>query len=165
MLKTAVCHRTGFGFDSHAFGTDGTLALGGVHFDGVPALHGHSDGDAVIHAVIDALLGAASLGDIGDAFPDTATDTKGISSVIFLEKTVERLDQAGFSVAHLDIVVLANRPKLSTRKAEIRDVLANELKVGVDQVSVKAKTQEGMNLFGAEGGIAVWAVATLAAKE
>src|SRR3954467_9453572 len=101
--------RTGIGFDSHTFSSQGTLMLGGVAFDGVPALKGHSDGDALLHAVIDALLGASGQGDIGQLFPDTSSDIKGIASLKMLEVALERVRAAGFTPLQVDAVVVAER--------------------------------------------------------
>lgn len=155
------CHRTGFGFDSHVFGDTGTLVLGGVKFPGTPTLHGHSDGDALLHAVIDALLGAASLGDIGDMFPDTSKKSRGISSKILFEKALARVRAAGWSPAHVDVTILADTPRLGPSKLKLKKSLARALKLKPTAVSVKAKTQEGLHWFKNSGGIAVWAVATL----
>jgi 2-C-methyl-D-erythritol 2,4-cyclodiphosphate synthase len=156
--------RTGFGFDSHLFSSRGVLALGGVPFRGTPALTGHSDGDALLHAVIDALLGAACLGDIGDMFPDTSKKLKGVSSRKLLQLALRRVRDAGFSPEHVDVTVLADTPRLGAAKMKMKRALANDLKLPPSAVNVKAKTQEGLALFRAPGGIAVWAVATIASS-
>jgi 2-C-methyl-D-erythritol 2,4-cyclodiphosphate synthase len=161
MTTKNVCCRTGFGFDSHAFGKKGTLVLGGVVFSGVPALAGHSDGDALLHAVIDALLGAAGLGDIGELFPDTSATFKGISSRVMLRETVATVRKAGFAATHVDVTVLADRPKVTPAKQEIRRVLTSLLGLPESGVNIKAKTAEGLHIFKGSGGVAVWAVATI----
>lgn len=154
--------RTGIGFDSHAFSDAGTLVLGGVSFPGVPALRGHSDGDALLHAIIDALLGAAGAGDIGELFPDTAPDTQGISSVAMLSVALERVRAKGLEPANIDAVVVADRPKLAPSRAHMSAVIAKAVGIPSDAVSLKGKTQEGLTWFaGGSGGIAVWATATL----
>jgi 2-C-methyl-D-erythritol 4-phosphate cytidylyltransferase/2-C-methyl-D-erythritol 2,4-cyclodiphosphate synthase len=153
--------RTGFGFDSHSFSAAGTLVLGGLSFAGTPALKGHSDGDALLHAVIDALLGAAVLGDIGELFPDTDARFKGADSRRLLAAAMERVRDAGFVPAHVDVTVVAEHPRLAPRKAELRAALAGLLGLPTDRVSVKGKTPEGLTLFAPPGGVAVWAVATV----
>jgi 2-C-methyl-D-erythritol 2,4-cyclodiphosphate synthase len=153
--------RTGFGFDSHAFGATGTLVLGGVRFPGTPALAGHSDGDALLHAVVDALLGAASLGDIGEFFPDTSKKYRGASSGLFVRETLAALKKNRCTPVHVDVTVVANKPKLMASKPKIKKTLARLLKLPPSAVNIKAKTQEGLTWFAAPGGIAVWAVATV----
>lgn len=153
--------RTGFGFDSHAFGKKGTLKLGGVSFAGVTALSGHSDGDALLYALIDALLGAACLGDIGDMFPDTSAELKDIDSGVLTSRAVRRVRASGWTPVHVDITVVADKPKLSPKKKLIRSRIAALLGVSASAVNVKAKTQEGLGWFGRVGGIAAWAVATV----
>lgn len=156
--------RSGVGFDSHLFSSEGTLLLGGVPFPGVPALKGHSDGDALLHAIIDALLGACGQGDIGALFPDTAAENRGISSLTMLAAALEKVKLAGFVPNNVDAVVVADRPKLAPAREKMRTVIAQALGLSVDAVSVKGKTQEGLSWFNAPGGIAVWATATLAPR-
>ena len=158
--------RSGIGFDSHAFSDGGTLVLGGVAFPDVPALKGHSDGDALVHAIIDALLGAAGLGDIGQLFPDTSPEVKGISSLKMLAIVFEKLNSAGFSPAHVDAVVVADRPKLAPARDRMAAAMAGVLKLSPVDISIKGKTQEGLSWFsGASGGVAVWATANIEGKE
>jgi len=152
---------TGFGFDSHAFSKSGTLVLGGVTFPGVPVLKGHSDGDALLHALIDSLLGAASLGDIGEHFPDSDQTSKGISSRILLGRILKKVRRTGYVPAHVDITVLADRPRLSLHKEKMARVLSKLLGIPRWSVNVKAKTPEGLNFFQKAGGVAVWSVSTL----
>jgi 2-C-methyl-D-erythritol 2,4-cyclodiphosphate synthase len=158
------CHQTGFGFDSHAFSTTGTLVLGGMKFSGTPALKGHSDGDAILHAIIDALLGAAGLGDIGDFFPDTDACTKGISSLILLKRVLSVLSKKKFRVLHVDITVVAEKPRFSAIKKTMQQTLARALSLPLSSVNIKAKTPEGLTIFSSKGGVAVWAVATVQQK-
>ena len=153
--------RTGFGFDSHLFSAEGALMLGGVRFPRTPALRGHSDGDAVLHAVIDALLGAAALGDIGEMFPDTSKKWKGVASEKMVKAVIKRMRAAGWSIAHVDVTVLANEPRLAPYKARMKKRLASLLNMPATALNIKAKTQEGLTLFQSPGGIAAWAVATL----
>jgi 2-C-methyl-D-erythritol 2,4-cyclodiphosphate synthase len=151
----------GFGFDSHEFGTTGTLRLGGVRFSNTPALRGHSDGDALIHAVIDSLLGAAGLGDIGEMFSDRSSKWKGADSRKLLAKAMASVRNRKLDVVHIDTVVLADEPRLAPHKKKMQRELARALGVSASRVNLKAKTQEGLRWF-AVAGIAAWAVATLA---
>jgi 2-C-methyl-D-erythritol 2,4-cyclodiphosphate synthase len=158
--STCGC-RTGFGFDAHDYSLGGTLALGGVNFPGHPQLRGHSDGDALLHAVIDALLGASGLGDIGELFPDTKKSIKGISSRVMLKNVVKKIRSKGFAIKHIDTVVVAAKPKLTPMKKKMRMRIASDVGVSVEAVNIKAKTPEGTRLLSEAGGIAAWAVATL----
>ena len=135
--------------------------LGGVRFSGTPALKGHSDGDAALHAVVDALLGAAGLGDIGEFFPDSSQKFKGAASVTFVAETVAALKKEKWKPVHVDVTIVANTPRLSASKSRMRATLARLLKLKPSCVNIKGKTQEGLNWFGPLGGIAVWAVATI----
>jgi 2-C-methyl-D-erythritol 2,4-cyclodiphosphate synthase len=150
--------RTGIGFDVHGFEPDRPLMLGGVRFDdGTPGLGGHSDGDVVCHALSDALLGAASLGDIGEHFPDTDPTTIGISGVDVLARVRQLIATKGFEAASLDVTVVCERPAIATRRDEIRTRLAEALGIDMDSVSVKATRPEGLGLTG--DGIGCLAVA------
>ncbi len=153
--------RTGFGFDSHAFDVRGTLMLGGVRFPGTPSLKGHSDGDALLHAVVDALLGAACLGDIGEFFPDSSKKFKGASSALFVKETMAALRKNKWAPAHVDVTIVANKPRFALHKSKIKNALAKMLGLSPTTINVKAKTQEGLTWFVESGGIAVWAVATI----
>jgi 2-C-methyl-D-erythritol 4-phosphate cytidylyltransferase/2-C-methyl-D-erythritol 2,4-cyclodiphosphate synthase len=153
--------KVGFGDDSHPFGPGGTLALGGLQIAGAPRLSGHSDGDVVLHAVADALLGAAGLGDLGRLYPADEGTPRGIDSGEMLIKVMSNVRTAGFDIGHIDITIVAARPRLSARLDEIRDRIAELLWVLSDRVNVKASTG---NLFGMEGagrGISARVVATL----
>lgn len=153
--------RTGIGYDSHRFAPPGPLVLGGVRIPFDRGLQGHSDGDAVCHALTDAILGAAAAGDIGAMFSDRDPANQGRDSVEMLRLAVARVRQAGFRVAQADITVVAEAPKLAPHRAEMVERLAAALEVGVGDVSVKGKTNEGMGWIGRGEGIACIAVATL----
>lgn len=155
----------GFGDDSHPFGPGEPLALGGVRIAGAPRLSGHSDGDVVLHAVADALLGAAGLGDLGRLFPADGRTPHGIDSGDLLVDVMLRVVRAGFGIGHVDVTIVAARPRLAARLDEIRDRIAERLSVEPARVNVKASTG---NLFGMEGagrGISARAVATLERRE
>ena len=153
--------RIGFGYDSHRFAEGRRLVLGGVEFQGEVGLDGHSDADALIHAIIDALLGAAALGDIGSHFPDDGEKWKGADSAKLLEATVAELAAAGHRVVNVDATVICERPKLGPRIGAIRKRLAALLGVDVAAVSVKGKTNEHMDAVGSGVGLAVHAVALI----
>ncbi|MCG9894941.1 MAG: 2-C-methyl-D-erythritol 2,4-cyclodiphosphate synthase, partial [Fimbriimonadaceae bacterium] len=162
---TTMEFRTGIGFDIHRFSSDPDrpMWLGGVEFpEGRPGLEGHSDADALIHAVVDAILGAAGLGDIGCLFPNDDPRWKDMRSARFLEEAVRRAAADGWEVRHVDVAVVAERPKIMKRSAEIRAALAGAMGIGPDRVSVKATTNEGLGSLGRGEGISATAVATLA---
>jgi 2-C-methyl-D-erythritol 2,4-cyclodiphosphate synthase len=151
---------TGIGWDVHRLAEGRRLVLGGVEIEHDRGLEGHSDADVLTHAVMDALLGAAGLGDIGEHFPDTDERYAGADSIALLRDVVSLL--AGREILHVDATVLMERPKLAPRKRAIRESLAGALGVSVDCVNVKATTGEGMGFVGREEGVAALAVATLA---
>jgi len=153
--------RVGHGYDIHRFGDAGELILGGVRFPDLPALIGHSDGDAVLHAVADALLGAAGLGDIGTVFPPGDPATRGADSMRLLREIVARVQAAGWSAVNLDVTVIAERPRLAPRTAEMRTAIAATLGIEPAGVSVKGKTNEGLDSAGRGEAIAVHVVALL----
>ncbi len=153
--------RTGLGYDSHRFVTGRKLILGGIEIPHDQGLQGHSDADALIHAVCDALLGAAGAGDIGRHFPDTDPAFKGISSMILLERVREMIALKGFSIINIDASIIMEKPKLAPFAGEIAANIANALNLPAAAVSVKAKTNEGMGFVGRNEGIAVFAVATV----
>jgi len=155
--------RTGIGYDSHRFGAERAMVLGGVTIPGAAGLHGHSDADAVAHALIDALLGAAVLGDIGAMFPDTDPQWKDADSMQLLRSAVARLQGAGWAPQHCDITVILEAPRLAPFVPAIRQSLAAALGVPIDGVSCKAKTNELMGFVGRGEGIAVLAVASIGA--
>lgn len=160
-MKKNRIPRVGIGFDSHVFSHQGTLMLGGLRIPKMAALKGHSDGDAVLHAVIDALLGAASLGDIGDHFPDSSQKLKGVSSALLLKKILKLISKKGFLPVHVDITIVANKPRFTPIKLKMRKQLSRMIGLPVENVSIKAKTLEGLNWFKPQEGIAVWAVASM----
>ena len=152
---------TGIGWDSHRFEAGRRLVLGGVDVPHDRGLAGHSDADVLTHAVIDALLGAAGLGDIGQHFPDTDERWRDADSLALLRAVVERVAGAGHRVAHVDTTVVLERPKLGPHRDAIRARLADGLGVDPAHVNVKATTGEGMGFVGREEGVAALAVATL----
>ena len=154
----------GIGYDVHRFVENRKLVLGGVSFDHPLGLAGHSDADVVLHAVGDAILGAASLGDIGELFPDTDDKWKGISSQILLDKVVELVNEKGLLVNNIDIIYIAQEPKISKKKREMEQRISEILKVDVERVNVKATTTEGLGSIGRSEGAAAQAIATLTQK-
>ncbi|WP_420616637.1 2-C-methyl-D-erythritol 2,4-cyclodiphosphate synthase [Candidatus Palauibacter sp.] len=154
--------RTGVGYDSHRFDETRPLVLGGVSIPDTPGLKGHSDGDAVAHAITDAVLGAAGLGDIGAFFPDTDPAYEGADSIELLASAVCRLREGGFRVVNVDATVIAERPRIGPHAEAMRERLGRVLGTGPDGVSVKGKSNEGMGWIGRGEGLAVIAVATVA---
>lgn len=153
--------RVGIGYDLHRTVAGRPLILGGVHVPHDRGLDGHSDADAVCHALIDAILGGAAAGDVGQHFPNRDPRWKGASSIDLLERAVAIVHERGFAVGNADVVVIAERPRIGPHAAAMRERLAGTLDVAVDAVSVKAKTGEGMDAVGRGEAIAVHAVATL----
>jgi 2-C-methyl-D-erythritol 2,4-cyclodiphosphate synthase len=151
----------GIGWDSHRLVEGRPLILGGVTIPHERGLDGFSDADVLAHAIIDALLGAAGLGDIGQHFPDTDERYRGADSMDLLRMAVAMLAERGLRVAHVDCTVLMERPKLGERREAIRASLADGLGVSAEQINVKASTGEGMGFVGREEGVAALAVATL----
>ena len=156
--------RCGIGYDLHRLVEGRKLIIGGIEvpFEKGPA--GHSDGDVVAHAVCDALLGAAGLGDIGKHFPDTDPEWKGANSLLFLEHARKLLDEKKFAIEHIDVVVILERPKLGPHFPKMREALAKSLKVTAEKVHLKAKTNEGVDAVGRGEAIACHVVATLSAN-
>jgi 2-C-methyl-D-erythritol 2,4-cyclodiphosphate synthase len=153
--------RVGVGYDSHRFAHGRPLKLGGVVIPSDVGLAGHSDADAVCHAITDAILGAAGLGDIGEMFPDTDEANRNRDSIEMLEAAVQRVAGAGMRVNHVDVSVVAETPRLGPHCAKIREKLAAALSIDTASVSVKGKSNEGMGWIGRKEGIACIAVATL----
>ncbi|HRJ27020.1 MAG TPA: 2-C-methyl-D-erythritol 4-phosphate cytidylyltransferase [Fimbriimonadaceae bacterium] len=155
--------RTGFGYDIHRFSTDParSLWLGGLLFPGVIGLEGHSDADVLLHAVVDALLGAANLGDIGLLYPNTDPRWKNQSSSLFVQETRELLKGENWVVSNLDMTVLAERPKIMVRRNEIIERVADLMQIEPQRVSIKATTHEGLGAIGRGEGIVAQAVATI----
>lgn len=162
LTVSSAAMRVGTGYDSHRLGGDGPLILGGVRFADTGGLIGHSDGDALLHAVCDALLGAAALGDIGQHFPPSDASLKGVNSRALLTETVALLKRAGYRPVQIDATVLAERPKISPRADEMRRFIAEAIEVGIGMVSVKATTNERMGFIGRGEGIAAQAIAVIA---
>jgi len=154
-------YRNGIGYDIHRTTPDRPLMLAGVRVPHTHGLLGHSDADVVLHAVCDALLGAAGLGDIGELFPDTDPANAGADSRRFVGEVVRRVGEKGCAVEHLDVVILAERPRISPHKAAMRASLAQLLCVPPGHVNVKAGTNEGLDAVGRGDAIACWAVATV----
>ena len=153
--------RIGQGFDAHAFKTGGRLLLGGVEIEHDRGMQAHSDGDVVIHALCDAILGALALGDIGKHFPDNSDEFRGIDSRILLHKVVALMQQREYGIGNVDITIIAQQPKLAPYIERMREVLATDMKTGIENVSVKATTTEKMGFTGRSEGIAVQAVVLL----
>ncbi len=155
--------RTGLGYDIHAFSEDAsrTLMLGGISFPGERALDGHSDADVLLHAITDAILGAAALGDIGVHFPNTDPQWKGAPSLIFLEQAVRMVIEEGWNLLHIDATLIAEAPKVMKRALEIRESIRTVCSLTLDRVSIKATTNEKLGSLGRSEGIAAFAIATL----
>ena len=153
--------RIGYGYDSHRFAAGRRLVLGGVEFPGEVGLAGHSDADVLVHAIVDALLGAAALGDIGSHFPDTDPRWKDADSTEMLAAVVKEIRGAGYKVANVDATVICERPKIGPCVELIRERLAAVTNVGKGRISVKGKTNERLDDVGAGLGIAVHAVCLL----
>jgi len=156
--------RVGIGYDSHPFDDSRECVLGGVRIPGTPGLRGFSDGDAVAHAVTDALLGAACLGDIGTHFPPGDERWRGADSMDLLARAVSLVHAAGYAVGNVDVTVVCEAPKISPVAERMRAELAHRLEVDASCVSVKGKTNEGMGWIGRKEGLAVHAVALLVTR-
>ncbi|MBQ7442497.1 MAG: 2-C-methyl-D-erythritol 2,4-cyclodiphosphate synthase [Bacteroidaceae bacterium] len=150
--------RIGFGYDVHQLVAGRELWLGGIRIDHSLGLLGHSDADVLIHAICDALLGAANMRDIGFHFPDTAADTDGIDSKILLRRTVDLIATKGYRVGNIDATVCAERPKLNPHIPAMQQCLASVMGIDTDDVSIKATTTERLGFTGREEGIAAYAV-------
>lgn len=152
---------TGLGYDCHSFTQGRPLIIGGIEIPHTHGLAGHSDADVLTHAIIDALLGATGLGDIGQHFPDTEERFKGADSIALLRETMALLDAGSFRVVHVDATVIIELPKLAPYRDRIRERLASALALDVGHVSVKATRGEGMGFVGRGEGCAALAVATV----
>lgn len=150
--------RVGMGYDVHQFAEGRDLWLGGIKIEHSKGLLGHSDADVLIHAICDALLGAANMRDIGYHFPDTDTEFKGIDSKILLRRTIELIASRGYTVNNVDATICAERPKLKALIPDMQQTLANCMSVNPDDVSIKATTTEKLGFVGREEGIAAYAV-------
>lgn len=156
--------RIGHGFDVHAFGGEGPITIAGVKIPYEQGLLAHSDGDVVLHALTDALLGALALGDIGHHFPDTDAAFKGIDSRILLRKVYSDVLQHGYQVGNLDITIMAQAPKMAPHITQMRQCIATDLHCDLSQVNVKATTTEKLGFVGRKEGIAAEAVVLLCRK-
>ncbi len=149
--------RVGFGYDMHRLAEGRELWMGGVRIDFARGLYGHSDADVLIHAICDALLGAANLRDIGYHFPDTAAEFHNIDSKILLKKTVGLLEEKGYEIGNIDATICAEAPKMNPHIPSMREVLSEVMQIEADAVSIKATTSERMGFVGREEGIAAYA--------
>lgn len=153
--------RIGMGYDVHRLVEDRDLIIGGEKIEYEYGLLGHSDADVLLHAIMDALLGAAALGDIGTHFPDTDERYRGISSVRLLAYVDQLLEENGYSVGNIDATIIAQRPKMAPHISKIRENIANTLGLELNQVNIKATTEEGLGFTGSGDGISVQAVCIL----
>lgn len=153
--------RVGFGFDVHRQEEGRELWIGGIKLEYTKGLAGHSDADVLLHAICDALLGAANLRDIGFHFPDTAKEYKDVDSKLLLKKTLEVLTEKGYRVGNIDATIVAERPKINPHVPEMQKVIADILKVEVDDISIKASTSERIGYVGREEGMTAYAVALI----
>lgn len=156
--------RIGHGFDVHALGDGLRLVLGGVEIPHTKGCIAHSDGDVLVHAICDALLGAAALGDIGKLFPDSSDEFKNIDSLILLKRVVNALDQKGYKVGNIDSTIAMQRPKLRPHIDNMRQRIADTIGIEIDAVSVKATTTEHLGFEGEERGVSATAVAIIVRK-
>lgn len=156
--------RIGFGYDVHELVEDRELILGGVHIPHELGLLGHSDADVLVHAIMDSLLGALALGDIGKLFPDTDMQYKDISSIVLLERVYNVMVERGFQVGNIDATIAAQKPKLAPYIDEMRAVIAKVLNTGIDNINVKATTTEKLGFVGREQGMSSYSVCLLVEK-
>lgn len=156
--------RVGMGYDVHRLTKDRDLILGGVKIPWEKGLLGHSDADVLIHAIMDALLGAAALGDIGQHFPDTDPAYKGISSIRLLEHVAGLLTEKGYGIGNIDAVIIAQKPKMAPHIPQMRENIAKALEIDMDCLNIKATTEEKLGFTGREEGIASQAVCLLYIK-
>jgi 2-C-methyl-D-erythritol 2,4-cyclodiphosphate synthase len=154
-------YRVGIGYDVHRLVFGRKLMLGGIQVPHTHGLSGHSDADVVLHAICDALLGAAGLGDIGEHFPDTDPKYEGLASSVFLKQVNQKIHGAGWAVENVDVVILAQEPKLQEYKPKMKHLLALELNIDPSQINIKAGTNEGLGFIGAKEGMASYAVVLL----
>ena len=153
--------RIGLGYDVHPLATGQNLCLGGLIIPHEKGTVGHSDGDVLIHAICDALLGAANLRDIGYHFPDSSDEFKGIDSKILLKKTVSMLTDIGYSIVNIDATICLQVPRIMDVIPDMKEILANVMKIRTDQISIKATTTERMGFVGREEGVSTYAIAMI----
>ena len=156
--------RVGMGYDVHRLTENRDLILGGVKSPWEKGLLGHSDADVLVHAVMDALLGAAALGDIGKHFPDTDPAYKGISSILLLEHVTELLDRYGYGIGNIDATIIAQKPKMAPHIPQMRENMARAMGIDISRLNIKATTEEGLGFTGREEGIASQAICLLEEK-
>jgi 2-C-methyl-D-erythritol 2,4-cyclodiphosphate synthase len=157
-------HRIGFGYDAHRLVEGRDLILGGVKIPHEKGLLGHSDADVLIHAIVDAIIGALARGDIGQHFPDTDASLKGVDSFVMLKAVMEWVKEEGLTVNNLDTTIVAQRPRLGPYIATMQEKLSGVLDVGTHQINIKAKTGEGMGFCGREEGMEAFAIISLVKK-
>lgn len=153
--------RVGFGYDVHRLADNRDLWLGGVKIEHTQGLQGHSDADVLLHAICDALLGAANMRDIGFHFPDTASEYKDVDSKLLLKKTLEVITEKGYKIGNIDATICAERPKINPHIPQMQKVIAELLNISEDDISIKATTSEKMGFVGREEGFAAYAVALI----
>ena len=153
--------RIGFGYDSHRFTTGGFIVIGGVKIPFEKGVDAHSDGDVLLHAVCDALLGAAALGDLGMHFPDTSDEFKNIESASLIKKTMRLVTEKNYSVNNIDSTIILEKPKLAEHIPNMQKNLSSMLNIPVQSISVKATTNEGMGFVGRGEGLAAYVVVSL----
>ena len=157
--------RIGHGYDVHRFTDGDSLVIGGVRIPYDKAFLAHSDGDVLIHAICDALLGAAGLPDIGNLFPDTSEEFKNIDSKILLKRVFDRITDKGLEIEYIDCTVIAQSPKMAPHIQRMRDVLSDTLNISVEMINVKATTEERLGFTGRKEGISAHSVCILRSKE
>jgi len=165
LAEPEILFRVGLGFDVHAFASGRRLILGGINIPHEYGLDGHSDADVLIHAVIDAVLGAIGMGDIGKHFPDTSDDFKDADSMKLLFETIVWMKKKGFKLNNLDATIIAQTPKLAPYTAGMEDRIATEFDVSKDQINIKATTTEYLGFIGRKEGIAAYAIVSLIGKQ
>ena len=165
MTNGETVYRVGIGFDVHRLTKGRSLIIGGVNIPHLFGLLGHSDADVLTHAIIDAILGALSRGDIGQHFPDSNPAYKDIDSLFLLEKVMEWVRQEGFRINNIDTNVIAEKPKLAPYIPSMRERLSKILGIEIDQISIKAKTSEGLGFCGLQEGIEAHAIVSLISSE
>lgn len=153
--------RVGMGYDVHRLVEDRPLILGGVNIPYEKGLLGHSDADCLVHAIMDSLLGAAAMGDIGKHFPDTDPEFKGADSMLLLEKVKRKIQAEHYKVGNIDATIIAQMPKMAPHIQKMRENIAGRLEIDINQVNIKATTEEGLGFTGAGQGIACHSIALL----
>jgi 2-C-methyl-D-erythritol 2,4-cyclodiphosphate synthase len=157
--------RVGLGYDVHKLVSDRKLILGGVEINYEKGLLGHSDADVLVHAIIDSLLGAAALGDIGAHFPDSDPKYKGISSIQLLQKVSKIIDKAGFEIENIDSTIVAQKPKMSPYIKTMRENISSSLNIPIDNINIKATTEEGLGFTGSCDGISAQSICCINIKK